>query len=86
MQATPQSNQEPNDLTFDIRGVDPAVANALRRILIAEVVSYRRVPLLESRVYPASLQVYPSSGNLTVRMPSMLSVTLISFLPVVPAL
>ena len=37
MQATPQSKQEPNDLTFDVRGIDPAIANALRRILIAEV-------------------------------------------------
>ena len=35
-QAAPQSKQEPNDITFDIRGIDPAVANALRRILIAE--------------------------------------------------
>ncbi len=35
-QAAPQLKQEPNDLTFDIRGIDPAVANALRRILIAE--------------------------------------------------
>ena len=36
-QAAPQTEQEPNDLTFDIRGIDPSVANALRRILIAEV-------------------------------------------------
>ena len=36
-QAAPQSKQEPNDVTFDVRGIDPAIANALRRILIAEV-------------------------------------------------
>ena len=36
-QAAQQSDREPNDVTFDVRGIDPAIANALRRILIAEV-------------------------------------------------
>ena len=33
----PRDPARPHDLEFDIRGIDPAIANALRRILIADV-------------------------------------------------
>lgn len=35
--AEPEDGASPHDLEFDIKGIDPSVANALRRILISDV-------------------------------------------------